>query len=329
MKEPIKTQTILKFKPRLDYIDVDEIVPNPSNPREPISRKEVADILGSIRTMGGVLVPIVVFKESGKYVLLDGERRWRACKELAKRTPKYKMIPANIIEKPLTPIQNLQTMFNIHQKRKEWSTAAKAKAIGELLKLKGELSVSDLVELTGIDNTSVNDALLLLRFSAKVRKRCLDGDLNEFYPILLGRNLRSLEKTFPQLFKKHSWRKIANSFLAKVDRDFIRRTRDFNKLGQMAKSCIEYESEQLFEALFEKMVEEESFTPRNAEKEVERELGYRLETAFKSNCAEFLRYLKSYLRGRSSFDEIPDNTQAVLVEIYQTLKDKLSQSKLA
>jgi ParB/RepB/Spo0J family partition protein len=329
MSEIKRTRPLLKFRRRLDYIDVDRILPNVHNPREPITRREVTDILESIKNMGGVLVPIVVYKEGENYVLLDGERRWRACKKLSRQDPSFKKIPANIIGKPLTPLQNLQTMFNIHQKRKEWSTAAKAEAIGKLLELKGDLSVGELVELTGLDDTTVSDALLLQKFPKKVRMRCLNGDLNEFYPILLARNLRSLERTFPSIFKKYSWRHLASTFLKKVDKGYIRRTRDFNKLGQMAKSCIEYNSEQLFVSMFQKMVEEERFTPADAQKEVRRELGYKLEEAFKSTCAEFLRSLKSYLKSKPSIDEIPRATREKLTEIYQILKRLILQKRIA
>jgi ParB/RepB/Spo0J family partition protein len=324
------TVTLLKFRRKLDYIDVDKISPNENNPREPIARKEISDIRESIRAMGGVLVPIVVYREGERYVLLDGERRWRACEELSKEDPeKYGKIPANIIEKPPTPVQNLQTMFNIHQKRKEWSTSAKAEAIGKLLQLRGSLSVGELSKLTGLDNVSVNDALILLRFPADIRKRCLDGELDEFYPILLGRNLKTLEKIFPSLFKKYSWEDISSSFLKKVDNGFIRRTRDFNKLGQMARTCISYEHEHLFEFIFERMIREERFTPRDAQREVERELGYKLEVSFRNSCTEFLESLKSYFRTRPEISAVPDQTFEVLTKIYETLKDMITQKKLA
>jgi len=319
---------LLRFTQRLDYIDVNRIHPNPDNPREPIARKEVMDILESIRTIGGVLVPIVVYRKGRDYILLDGERRWRACKKLSKQDPKYSIIPANIIQKPLTDVQNLQTMFNIHQKRKEWSTSAKAEAIGKLRRLKGKLSVSQLTKITGLDSTSVSDALLLLKFPAKVRKRCLNGEMNEFYPILLGRNLRTLEKVFPSLFKEYSWRFIANRFLEKVDNGSIRRTRDFNKLAKIASLCIDYKSEQLFESLFREMMKVERFTPRDAEKEIQIELGHKLEEAFKISCHEFARSLRAYLGDRPDIANIPHETLEILTQIYQQLREALLQKKL-
>ena len=279
---PTKTKSVLQFKRQLDYLDVHKIEPNPSNPREALSKQEIADIKESIRLLGAVLVPIVVYQEDdGRYILLDGERRWRACLELLQEDPKYADIPANIIEKPLSEIQNVQTMFNIHQRRKEWSTAAKAAAIGRLQKLRGHpISVQEICQLTSLKEVNVTDALLLLKFPKNVLDRCLEGELDEFYPILLGRNLRSLEKTFPEIFKKYDWSQSAEAFMKKVDMQFIQRARDFNKIGQMAKICIIYQSEPVFDTVYDKMISDLTFTPRIAQKEVERRLGYETRSWF-------------------------------------------------
>lgn len=320
----------IKFTGKLDYIDVDKIVANLSNPREPISKEEITDIKESIHMLGGVLVPIVVYQEGDHFVLLDGERRWRACKELAKVNPNYKKVPANIIEKPLTEIQNIQTMFNIHQKRKEWSTSAKAVAVGKLQSLrKRQLSVQEICKLTGLKEVAVTDALLLLRFPQDVRDRCLNGDLDEFYPILLGRNLRSLEKTFPDIFKKYSWDDIAKTFMYKVDKDYIQRARDFNKIGRMAKTCIFYDSEPLFHETFDKMMYEGKFTPKDGLKEIDKKLGYKLEVTFRNNSNEFFESLSSYLKGKPSVDDLPLETLEILRKIYERLRKAILQRTIA
>lgn len=328
MRSP-KVVPVLRFKKRLQFISVNDIESNPRNPRELIGRKEVADIRESIKTMGGVLVPVVVYEERGKFILLDGERRWRASKELARVDPeKYGHIPANIIEKPLSPIENLETMFNIHQKRKEWSTAANAAAVNEILKLKGDMSVRELMQVTCLPRVEINDALLFRKFPAQILKRCLDGKLDEFYPILLGRNLQSCEKIFPDFMKRYNWEGLAECFITKVDKGFIRNSRDFMILSRIARTCALYDVGELFESLFERMVGEEDFTPRGAEKLMERELGYKLEKSFRNTCNDFLNSLISYIANKSKTKStIPNDTMVILKKLYNNLKRIVEKKK--
>jgi ParB/RepB/Spo0J family partition protein len=131
-------------------INVDDIVPNLYNPREKISRREVTEIRDSIKEMGGILVPLVVFEKNGKFVLLDGERRWRAAKELSKYDPKYKEVPANIVSGPLSKNDNIRTMFNIHMERQQWSTSAIAETIGVLFQLNPDMTTKELANITHV-----------------------------------------------------------------------------------------------------------------------------------------------------------------------------------
>ncbi len=327
MKKAELSKPILKFKPTLKQIHVDHINVNPDNPREPISKREVSDIRESIRAIGGVLVPLVVYEESpNEYILLDGERRWRACKQLSRDDPRFKYLPANVIEEPLEPFDNLQTMFNIHLQRKDWSTAATAQAIGELRRLRKDLTVTELSQKTGLHPTRVKDALLFLEFPSRLREKCLEGELNEYYLILLGRNLESLEKTFPSLMKRYKRKDLATKFMKKVEAGWIKRTRDFNKIHRMARTCIEYNHPELFEKVFQKMVDDEGFTPRDAEATVARELGYKLELAFRNSCKDFLSSLKSYLKTQAKVDrKIPLATLKVLDKINRVLQDVLHE----
>lgn len=62
-------------------IPTDAILPNPDQPRrnfDAVALRELADSLKST----GLIQPIVVEEVDGNYVLLDGERRWRAARML-------------------------------------------------------------------------------------------------------------------------------------------------------------------------------------------------------------------------------------------------------
>ena len=102
----------------------------------------------------GVLVPITVYarssykegmKNTSPYVLLDGERRWRCVRELGKNT-----IPAIIVEEP-TEVNNILTMFHIHNVREGWQlmpTALKLQTLMEELDTTNERELATITQLT-------------------------------------------------------------------------------------------------------------------------------------------------------------------------------------
>jgi ParB/RepB/Spo0J family partition protein len=117
----------------LQEIFVDEISANPQNPRLFWDEDLLSDLKESISKVG-VLVPITVFENSKpnaktKYVLLDGERRWRCTKELG-----ITKIKANIIDEPEDITQNILYMFNIHGFRREWEIFPTALKLDILIK---------------------------------------------------------------------------------------------------------------------------------------------------------------------------------------------------
>ena len=65
-----------------EEIPVDEIRPNPFQPRQGIAKEALAELVASIREHG-LLQPIVVRNapDGEGYELIAGERRWRACQE--------------------------------------------------------------------------------------------------------------------------------------------------------------------------------------------------------------------------------------------------------
>lgn len=61
----------------LRVVPIDEIRPNPEQPREVFAKAELDDLAASIKAHG-ILSPLVVRKEEGRYVVIAGERRLRA-----------------------------------------------------------------------------------------------------------------------------------------------------------------------------------------------------------------------------------------------------------
>ena len=71
--------TDLKATPMAEMteIKISDIVPNPTQPRRDFDEEALAELAGSIRTLG-LIQPITVKRDGEKYLIISGERRWRA-----------------------------------------------------------------------------------------------------------------------------------------------------------------------------------------------------------------------------------------------------------
>lgn len=114
-----------KFK-GLQQIDIDLIDPNPENPRLIFPQEEIERLAESI-DHEGILVPVVVYPLRERFVLIDGERRFKCAKMLGLTT-----VPA-VVTEPKSPRENLVQMFNIHLIREPWQDMPTAWALGKLI----------------------------------------------------------------------------------------------------------------------------------------------------------------------------------------------------
>lgn len=62
---------------RLEAIDINLIDPNPDQPRKVFDQAKLAELAASIAQVG-VISPIIVLEKAGRYMIVAGERRWRA-----------------------------------------------------------------------------------------------------------------------------------------------------------------------------------------------------------------------------------------------------------
>ena len=70
---------IMQDKRRVIEIPLDDIYPNPAQPRRSFPEKELLELSRSIR-QNGLLQPLSVRRTKNGYELIAGERRWRACR---------------------------------------------------------------------------------------------------------------------------------------------------------------------------------------------------------------------------------------------------------
>lgn len=90
-----------------------QIEQNPENPRLIFHEDELETLRQSISKQG-ILVPLTVYQEGKKYIILDGERRWRCSLRLG-----LESVPVIVQPKP-DRMTNLMMMFAIHNARRDW-----------------------------------------------------------------------------------------------------------------------------------------------------------------------------------------------------------------
>jgi ParB family transcriptional regulator, chromosome partitioning protein len=132
---------------------------NPFNPRLYFNDEQLDLLRTSIQEVG-ILVPLIVYANpetaDERYVLMDGERRWRCAIDLG-----LPVVPVNVIPAP-SRLENLLRMFNIHSVREDWALVSIALSLQEIMKISGEAREARLAEMTGLPRSDVRRAKRLL-----------------------------------------------------------------------------------------------------------------------------------------------------------------------
>ncbi len=152
-------------------IKIEDIYPNPSQPRKVFDPKALDELASSIK-VNGVIMPIVLNKdEKGKYMIIAGERRFRATKMVGLET-----IPAIIKDYDDRKIQEISLIENLQ--REDLNPIESATAMKQLMDDYG-LTQEELSERIGKSRSAIANTLRLLSLDAQVIKMVSDGKLSQ------------------------------------------------------------------------------------------------------------------------------------------------------
>jgi ParB family chromosome partitioning protein len=151
-------------------VRVDEVFPNPDQPRRRFSQTAMNELADSIREKGGVLQPIIVQRVAGGFQLVAGERRWRACRiagltkieAIVRRVPREEALEDALIE-------NIQ--------RENLDALEEAGAYREMMERRG-LTQEQVAKKVGKDRATVANALRLLSLPEFAREELVKGNIN-------------------------------------------------------------------------------------------------------------------------------------------------------
>jgi ParB family chromosome partitioning protein len=152
-------------------VEIDEIVPNPWQPRRGADAEALEELAASIRQYG-VLQPLVVTRlEDGRYQLIAGERRW-----LASKIAGLKKVPAIVRE--ATPQEALELALVENIQRADLNPLEEAAAYRRLADEFG-LTQEQIAQRVGRGRVSVANSLRLLGLPAEAKEALAAGKITE------------------------------------------------------------------------------------------------------------------------------------------------------
>ena len=147
----IKTETIVVNEPK--EIEIGLIDRNPDQPRKIFDDEALAELTTSIKNYG-VIQPIIVKENNGRYVIIAGERRWRAS-----RLAGLKTIPCVIKDYTEQEISEIAIIENLQ--REDLNPIESAKAIKSLIN-QYNLTQDEVADKIGKSRPAVANTLRLL-----------------------------------------------------------------------------------------------------------------------------------------------------------------------
>ena len=150
-------------------IPLDEIKPNPFQPRTIFNQEKIDDLAQSIKEYG-VLQPIILKAVSDGYIIVSGERRYRASKQVGLET-----IPAIVRQYDPSRVAEIALLENLQ--REDLTPIEEAIAYKNIIEQIG-YTQKDLADRIGKSRSYVTNVLGLLNLPENIQKMILDGDIS-------------------------------------------------------------------------------------------------------------------------------------------------------
>ncbi len=215
----------------LKDLKLDQIERDPGQPRKEFDPDLLAELADSIKEHG-VLSPIVVVKEGKKYVIIAGERRWRAAKIAGLET-----IPAII--RTADAQNRLELSIIENAQREDLNPVELATAY---VKLKNEFNMTnaDIAKRVGKAEITIVNTIRFLKLPEKAKKAMQKHKLTEgqMRPLIVA-TPEVVDKVLPKIIKE-DWNarqveryvaqsKVVNSIQAVKIRTHIKQEQKLNR----------------------------------------------------------------------------------------------------
>ena len=201
-------------KDNINEIPVEKIKPNPLQPRNEFKIEKLEELADTIRTYG-VIQPIIVQKRKDDFILVAGERRFRAAKIAGLET-----IPALIKDYDKNQLMEITLVENLQ--REDLNPIEEAAAYKRLVE-EFSLSQEEIGRKLGKSRSAIANALRLLSLCDEVKNYLVQGELSAGQ----ARPLLALENDEEQI--NYAVKIIKNNMSARQVEDLIKEYKKKNK----------------------------------------------------------------------------------------------------
>jgi ParB family chromosome partitioning protein len=216
-------------------LPINQIKPNPYQPRIGIKPETLLELADSIREHGVIEPLIVTQKDDDEYELIAGERRWRAAKLAGSKS-----VPAVI--KEASPQQMLEMAIVENIQRSDLSPLEEALAFKQLVD-NHKLTHTDIAKKVGLSRPAVANKIRLLNLPEEVKKGLLEKKVSE------GHARALLGLTSQQSISSAYQRIVKDSLSVRATEELVRRLNEGRpkkksaEKPRMSKRIAEYEQE--------------------------------------------------------------------------------------
>lgn len=175
-----KLDSFEKTKENILEVDINNVERNPNQPRKHFKEEALEELAQSVK-LHGIIQPIVVKKEKDYYVIIAGERRWRAAKIAG-----LKKVP--VIVKPYSESEAFEIALIENLQREDLNPVEEAESYKHLLE-DFNLSQEEIASKVGKSRSAVANSLRLLNLDERVREFLIEGKISNGH----GRAILAIE----------------------------------------------------------------------------------------------------------------------------------------
>ncbi len=154
---------------RVQLIGLEEIIPTPLQPRTEFRGERLQELIESIK-VHGIIQPLIVRQNHGKYELIAGERRWRAACEIG-------LDQAPVIVRAATDQEVLELALIENLQREDLNPIEEAQAFSRLAREFG-LKQEEIAQKVGKSRAGVANSMRLLELHPNIQKWLTQGHVS-------------------------------------------------------------------------------------------------------------------------------------------------------